>query len=113
MQGVLTETEGSVSNTMVRWAEGISREAIVLVEGKVKAPPENQGEIKSTTVHARELQIEKVTRAYPCRLFHADGKYSSTSSLLRRCTCRSRSRTPARSASASALASTTACSICA
>jgi hypothetical protein len=45
---------------MVRWAEGISREAIVLVEGRVKMPPENQGEIKSTTVHQRELQIEKV-----------------------------------------------------
>jgi aspartyl/asparaginyl-tRNA synthetase len=60
IQGVLTEEEGKVSEHMVRWAEGISRETIVLVEGKVQMPPQDQGEIKTTTVHQRELKIEKV-----------------------------------------------------
>jgi hypothetical protein len=60
IQGVLTQSEGTVSETMVRWAEGLGREAIVLVEGKVQMPPPDQGEVKTTTVHQRELKIEKV-----------------------------------------------------
>jgi aspartyl/asparaginyl-tRNA synthetase len=63
IQGVLTQSEGTVSETMVRWAEGLGREAIVLVEGKVQMPPPDQGEVKTTTVHQRELKIEKV-RSY-------------------------------------------------
>jgi hypothetical protein len=65
IQGVLTQSEGTVSETMVRWAEGLGREAIVLVEGKVQMPPPDQGEVKTTTVHQRELKIEKV-RSYWC-----------------------------------------------
>jgi hypothetical protein len=57
---VLTEANDEVSENMVRWALGLNRETIVLVEGKVQIPPENQGEIKTTTVHQRELKIEKV-----------------------------------------------------
>jgi aspartyl/asparaginyl-tRNA synthetase len=62
LQGILTEETDKVSENMVRWAEGLSRETIVLVEGKVQLPPPNQGEIKTTTVHTREVRIEKVSR---------------------------------------------------
>lgn len=65
IQGVLTEANEEVSENMVRWAEGLNRETIVLVEGKVQIPPANQGEIKTTTVHQREIKIEKVCTFAP------------------------------------------------
>jgi aspartyl/asparaginyl-tRNA synthetase len=61
IQGVLTEANDEVSENMVRWALSLNRETIVLVEGKIQMPPENQGEIKTTTVHQRELKIEKAS----------------------------------------------------
>ncbi|KZT18358.1 aspartyl-tRNA synthetase cytoplasmic [Neolentinus lepideus HHB14362 ss-1] len=61
VQGVLTVEEGLVSDNMVRWAEDLHRESIVLVEGKVHAPQEGgQDRIKSTTIHEVEVKIEKL-----------------------------------------------------
>ena len=53
-----------ISPNMVRWAEGLSRETIVRVEGVVQEPPKEMGqdEVKSTSVHTREIRIEKVRR---------------------------------------------------
>lgn len=47
---------------MVRWAEGLNRETIVRVEGVVQEPPKDEGheEVKSATVHALEVRVEKV-----------------------------------------------------
>jgi aspartyl/asparaginyl-tRNA synthetase len=72
IQGVLTEEEGRASQNMVRWAEGISREAVVLVSGTLQSPPPDQGEVKSTTLHNLELRIEKVCyfeRVVTCCLY--------------------------------------------
>ena len=59
VQAVLTEEEGIVSQNMLRWAEGIARESIVLVEGVVQEPA-GQPEVKSATVHNVEIKVEKV-----------------------------------------------------
>ena len=70
MQGVLVETPDAVSQNMVRWAEGLSRETIVRVEGTVQAPPADEGqhEVKSASVHTREVRVEKVrARSLPSR----------------------------------------------
>lgn len=61
MQGVLTEEADKVSQTMVRWAEGLAREAIVLVEGVVQRPPQSQEDVHSTTIHEYEIKISKVS----------------------------------------------------
>ncbi|EMD32133.1 hypothetical protein CERSUDRAFT_144292 [Gelatoporia subvermispora B] len=60
VQGVLTETDGAVSQTMVRWAEGINRESVVKVEGVVQRPPPDQEEVRGATVHEREVRIDKL-----------------------------------------------------
>lgn len=60
VQGVMTEEPNEISDNMVRWAEGISRETIVRVEGIVQQPPENQETVKSASVHEREIRILKV-----------------------------------------------------
>lgn len=62
VQGVLTEAPARVSQTMVRWAEGLSRETIVRAEGVVQAPPAEQGQeqVRSASVHMREVRIDKV-----------------------------------------------------
>ena len=60
---MLTEDPDKVSQTMVRWAEGIARESIVVVEGVVKRPPPDQEEVHSTTIHQFEVHIEKVLRS--------------------------------------------------
>lgn len=61
IQGVLTVEDGVVSDNMVRWAEDLHRESIVLVEGKVHAPQEaGQDKVKSTTIHEIEIKIEKL-----------------------------------------------------
>ena len=65
VQAVLTETPGRVSQNMVRWAEGLSRETIVRVVGRVEEPPKEEGqdEVRSATVHRREIKIEMVSGA--------------------------------------------------
>ncbi|THG93233.1 hypothetical protein EW026_g7952 [Hermanssonia centrifuga] len=69
LQGVLAEdpdgtpeNEHRVSENMVRWAEGLAREAIVRVVGVVQEPPKEQGqeEVKSASVHKREVKIEQL-----------------------------------------------------
>lgn len=62
VQGVLTEEADKVSQTMVRWAEGVSRESVVLVEGVVQRPPPDQQDVHSTTIHQYEIKIAKVSR---------------------------------------------------
>lgn len=71
LQAVLTEEEGKVSHNMVRWTEGLNRETIVLVEGTVQTPPEDQSEVKSTTVHKYEIRVEKVRRVLVLRVLCA------------------------------------------
>ncbi|KAI0766828.1 aspartyl-tRNA synthetase cytoplasmic [Trametes elegans] len=60
VQGVLTEEADKVSQTMVRWAEGISRESIILVEGVIQRPPPNQENVHSTSIHEFEVKIAKL-----------------------------------------------------
>ncbi|KIP06304.1 hypothetical protein PHLGIDRAFT_107152 [Phlebiopsis gigantea 11061_1 CR5-6] len=62
LQGILVETEGTISQTMVRWAEGLNRETIVRVEGVLQEPPKDQGqeEVHSASIHHVEVRIEKV-----------------------------------------------------
>ncbi|OSX66656.1 hypothetical protein POSPLADRAFT_1131534 [Postia placenta MAD-698-R-SB12] len=60
LQGVLTEEEGVISHNMVRWAEGLNRETIVLVKGVVQRPPDGQEEVHSTRVHNHEVKIQKL-----------------------------------------------------
>ena len=57
---MLTEEEGKVSQNMVRWAEGLNRESIVHVEGRVQKPQDGQEQVHSTRVHNHEIKIEKV-----------------------------------------------------
>ncbi|KAI0360906.1 aspartyl-tRNA synthetase cytoplasmic [Trametes cingulata] len=60
VQGVLTEEPDKVSQVMVRWAEGIARESIVLVEGVVQRPPPDQQDVHSTSIHQYEIKIRKL-----------------------------------------------------
>jgi len=59
VQAVLTEEEGITSQNMVRWAEGIARESVVLVDG-VTQEPDGQTEVKSATVRNVEIKVDKV-----------------------------------------------------
>ena len=59
----MTETPSQVSQNMVRWAEGLARESVVLVNGIVQRPPPNQEKVHSTSIHEYEVKICKV-RAY-------------------------------------------------
>ena len=63
VQGVLTEEPDHVSQIMVRWAEGLARESVVLVNGIVQRPPPDQEKVHSTSIHEYEVKICKV-RAY-------------------------------------------------
>ena len=51
-----------VSENMVRWSEGLAREAIVRVVGVLQHPPEDEGqfEVKSTSVREKEVKIGMV-----------------------------------------------------
>ncbi|EPQ54212.1 aspartyl-tRNA synthetase [Gloeophyllum trabeum ATCC 11539] len=60
IQGVLAVQEGAISENMVRWAEGLSRETIVLAHGKLQKPREGQEEVSTTTVHNFEVRVEKL-----------------------------------------------------
>ncbi|KZP05302.1 aspartyl-tRNA synthetase cytoplasmic [Athelia psychrophila] len=59
VQGVLraTDEEGDVSENMVRWAEKLPRETIVLVEGMVR---EAEKEVLSTEIHKFEMDVVKL-----------------------------------------------------
>lgn len=74
VQAVLTEEDGKVSANMVRWAEGLGRETIVRVVGVVQEPPASEGQeqVKSTSVHEREVRVQMVRLQFCCRRSHAD-----------------------------------------
>ncbi|KAI1342567.1 aspartyl-tRNA synthetase [Xylariaceae sp. FL0016] len=55
IQGVLQVRDGVVSENMVRWAEHLYTECIVLVQGKLQKPPEP---IKACSIHDLELLID-------------------------------------------------------
>jgi aspartyl/asparaginyl-tRNA synthetase len=85
VQGVLTETASKhrkgngeangdaftgetfpdfeISENMVRWSEGLAREAIVRVVGVLQHPPEDEGqfEVKSASVREKEIKIGMVS----------------------------------------------------
>ncbi|KAI0940651.1 hypothetical protein AcW1_003792 [Taiwanofungus camphoratus] len=60
VQGVLTEEPTHVSQNMVRWAEGLDRESVVLIEGIVQRPKDGHEEVRSAWVHEREVKVEKL-----------------------------------------------------
>jgi ergosteryl-3beta-O-L-aspartate synthase len=45
---------------MVRWAEHLHREAIVLVQGVLQKPQAKQEEVKGASIHELEVKIQKV-----------------------------------------------------
>ncbi|CCM00839.1 uncharacterized protein FIBRA_02881 [Fibroporia radiculosa] len=57
---VLTEEPEKVSQNMVRWAEGLNRESIALVNGVIQRPQGGHEEVHSTRVHNHEVKIEKL-----------------------------------------------------
>ncbi|KAK3349136.1 hypothetical protein B0T25DRAFT_236019 [Lasiosphaeria hispida] len=57
LQGVLAFREGVVSEGFVRWAERLTTEGLVRVEGTLQKPPE---EIKGCTIHGLEVLIESM-----------------------------------------------------
>jgi len=57
IQGLLSQKPEKVSKQMVKWAQGVMSESIVLVEGTVQAAPEP---IKSCTVKDAEILISKI-----------------------------------------------------
>lgn len=58
IQGLLNQKPDKISKQMVKWAQGITSESIVLVEGTVQAAPEP---IKSCSVKDAEVIISKVS----------------------------------------------------
>lgn len=60
VQAVLSETEGKVSRSMVRWAGNLTRETIVYVQGKIQMPGDGQPEVKQASIHEVEIAIDKV-----------------------------------------------------
>lgn len=57
IQGLLSQKPEKVSKHMVKWAQSITLESIVLVEGVIQAAPEP---IKSCSVKDAEIMINKV-----------------------------------------------------
>ncbi|KDQ49183.1 hypothetical protein JAAARDRAFT_43060 [Jaapia argillacea MUCL 33604] len=61
VQGVLVAEDGEVSENMVQWAQDLSRESIVFVEGVTQTPKVGgHNEVKSTSVHTLEVKIKKM-----------------------------------------------------
>jgi aspartyl/asparaginyl-tRNA synthetase len=57
IQGLLSQKPEFVSRHMVKWAQSVTSESIVLVEGTIQAAPEP---IKSCSVKDAEIMISKV-----------------------------------------------------
>ncbi|KAL1841778.1 hypothetical protein VTJ49DRAFT_6616 [Mycothermus thermophilus] len=64
VQGVLAYREGQVSENFVRWAERITSEGFVRVEGMLQKPPE---EIRGCSVNALEVRIDKMYLVVPVK----------------------------------------------
>ena len=67
IQGILREEPEKVSQLMIRWARGIARESIVIVDGVIQKPPPSQAEVRGTTIHQFEVKIRRV-RTVPLRV---------------------------------------------
>ena len=59
VQGVLSENDDTSAH-MVRWAEHLPIESIVLVKGLVQEPKAKQGEVKGALIHDREIFIREM-----------------------------------------------------
>jgi aspartyl/asparaginyl-tRNA synthetase len=57
IQALIAVEADKVSKQMVKWAERLPKESIVLIEGLVQQPKDL---VKSTTVQDAEVKIEKV-----------------------------------------------------
>jgi aspartyl-tRNA synthetase len=57
IQGLLSQKPEKVSKQMVKWAQGVTSESIVIVTGQVQASPEP---IKSCTVKDAEIMISQI-----------------------------------------------------
>jgi aspartyl-tRNA synthetase len=64
VQGVLAYREGEVSENFVRWAEHITSESFVHVEGHLQKPPE---EIKGCSIRELEVLINKMHVVVPVK----------------------------------------------
>ncbi|KAI9838070.1 MAG: hypothetical protein M1819_006225 [Sarea resinae] len=75
IQGVLLARAGAITPHMVKWAERIPAEAIVLVTGVVQKPKE---EVKGAQIHDAEVFIEKIhivtqmTEPLPFNVYEAE-----------------------------------------
>lgn len=65
VQAVLALDPDKVSPNMIYWAQGLSRESVVLVEGRVQKPPAKQTNVRSATIHDVEVKIHKVSKRFP------------------------------------------------
>jgi hypothetical protein len=59
IQGVFVAGD-ALSENMIKWACRLDLETVVLVRGIVQAPKAGQEEIKSTSVHNREILVKQV-----------------------------------------------------
>jgi aspartyl-tRNA synthetase len=64
VQGVLAYREGEVSENFVRWAQHITSEGFVHVEGMLQRPPEP---VKGCTIHELEVKIERMHLVVPVK----------------------------------------------
>lgn len=60
----IVEVEQGVTEEMVRWAEKLPLETLVLVEGRVQSPQEDshgeQQAVRSANVHGAEIEVTRV-----------------------------------------------------
>jgi ergosteryl-3beta-O-L-aspartate synthase len=77
IQGVITEYDNVVSTHMVRWAERLPAETIVLVAGKVQQP---NAEITGASIHDVEILIHELyvlatpVKPLPFTVYQAEGE---------------------------------------
>ncbi|KAG7285729.1 hypothetical protein NEMBOFW57_008023 [Staphylotrichum longicolle] len=64
IQGVLAYREGEVSENFVRWAEHLTNEGFVHVQGKLQRPPE---EIKGCSIRELEVRIDTMHLVVPVK----------------------------------------------
>ncbi|MCJ1439670.1 MAG: hypothetical protein MMC23_000150 [Stictis urceolatum] len=57
LQGVLKQEEGIISEHWVRWAEHLSPETVVFVQGVLKSPEQ---EVKGCSIHDAELDVQQL-----------------------------------------------------
>ncbi|KAK3380796.1 hypothetical protein B0H63DRAFT_193112 [Podospora didyma] len=64
IQGVLAVQDSVVSENFVRWAEHLTTEVFVHVQGRLQVPPE---EVKGCSIRDREIVIEKMHLVVPVK----------------------------------------------